>query len=870
MSTLLVGSLTHALYKPTSNGAVSKYLYIANNTASNKRIAIIAADNLPIGDTKAMDIGNNNKTILQDTEFNMLSVCLTPNNIISCVGATSAVMLRNLTGLYTVEINGFPVVEVGTPQTLISALSTNPFVSGLGIRIVALPKRVETESEVYVFMLEPSEELLNARIRLKYASDSRDVVNVVPSQLGSYTTDEVAASLSTLQTNPTVGISSSEITFCLESAEPQSYCHLFTNNDTLGVRVNGEIDAQLTLPVFPNFASYDVDKYSVTINGKLAAITYEQNMSEGDTPTLNIYWEMKTDDRTYRWDVEGTVAGSNVGWRRVESLRETDKFVFCYDGFYIEGRPALYVTNPKYELGQPVKSITDPTGALVQVEETLISSLLKCVSVLGYATFVPWSYTEPVIDTDLVHQDAIDTGVIDAAELRAESQESQVVNGGKNYQFTFPYSVDPLEDAYLLQLDAEAINNSTLPLDTVILQGQRTATPRTPLNISGRMMMMGAANVVETNLGEWTLGDIRRDARMVQGHMVLPVKIDSTSTSLMDVYTIDYDGKLAHNYVEGIYTVNVTVNMRDSIRPFDLICTGAQDDISFEVDPSKLYYISLDGANPPVATQGIDLPQVLMEQSSDLLAYFAEDVPPPGTAEIECVPSDSNYFYSNAIHTATNQGVLLKYQIDDQEPRVFKLGTGVAANLANSNNFLAEFIKGVNAGTIGQDSNIKIRTVTNDLTTGAYSTNNVLSYNFLINNNKGDHLILPYGTPHATINGVAATQATENAHVIRFMKYTDPVHEGVNVTAVGGNGVVDIYPILFPGLSQIEIHSCGVESALATINCTGAHNVLGPIDVSGNFNISNGVDLGTEATTIEEIAEELRNLGLEVHLIDKE
>ena len=869
MSTLLIASLGKSLYAPVEVGDSSRYLYLANNTLTNKRIGIIAADDQPIGATKPMDMVDNNKTAIQLPDFEMVSTCLTPNNIISCVGATSAVLLRNLSGLYTVEINGFPVIDAATPQSIISAVASNTFISGLGIRILALPKRVEEESEVYVFMLEASEQLLNARIRLKYASDSRNVLNVTPEQLGAYTTEEVATSLSSLEANTTVGITSSEITFCLESALPESYCHTFLNNDKLGLRVNGENDGQLYLPVFPNIATYEQKDYTITINGVVASLTYEQVMVGDVDPKLSIYWELKIPGRTYRWDVEGTVAGSNVGWRRVEQLRETDKFNFCYTGFYIENQPAIYVTNPKSELANPVRTITDEKGSLVQVEETLISSRLKAISVLGYTTFVPWSYTTPVIETDLVFEDAITEGVVDPASLRAEDSQSQAVTGGKNYEFTFPYTVAPLEDAYLLQLDLEAITNSELPLDTVILKATRSATPRASVQVAARMMMR-SSGVVESDLGEWTLGDIRNQGKVINGMMVLPIMIDSTSTSLQDVYTIDYDGKLAHNYVEGIYTVNVIVNMRDTIRPFDLICTGAQDDVSFDINPDQVYYVSIDATNPPRATLGSALPSVLMEEGENLLAYFAEDAPPPETAEVTCVPGDSNYYYSTAIHSSGNQGVILKYQIDEQEPRVFKLGTGVAVNLANSNNFLAEFIKGVNAGTIGQGSNIKIRTVTNDLATGAYSTNNVLSYNFLINNNKGDHLILPYGAPHATINGVPATQATENAHVIRFMKYTDPVHEGVNVTAVGGSGVVDIYPILFPGLSQIEIHSCGVESALATINCTGAHNVLGPIDVSGNFNISNGVDLGTEATTIEEIAEELRNLGLEVHLIDKE
>lgn len=863
MSTVLIGSLTRSLYRPVNVGAITPYLYIANNTLTNKRIAIIAADGLAIGNSKPMVIENNNKTAMQNTEFDMLSVCLTPNNIIGCVGATPAVMLRNLTGLYTVEVNGFSIVESATPQSLISALSTNPFVSGLGLRIVALPKRVETETEVYVFMLEPSEQLLNARIRLKYASDSRNVLNLTPGQLGAYTTDEVALSLGSLAANPTVGINSSEITFCLESAEPQSYCHLFTNNDTLGVRVNGEIDAQLYLPVFPNLASYEEAKYTITINGKVAKLSYEQKMSGDETPTLNIYWELKTSDRTYRWDVEGSVAGSNVGWRRVESLRETDKFVFCYDGFYVDGRPGLYVTNPKYEIANVVKSITEPTGSLVQVEETLISSKLKSVSVLGYATYIPWSYTEPTIDTDLVHEDAILAGVIATENLRAEETQSQTVSGGKNYQFTFPYTVDPLEDAYLLQLDADAINNSTLAEDTVILTGRRSATPRTGVQVMARMMMM-STSTVDSDLGEWTLGDIRRDARMVQGYMVLPITIDSASTNLVDVYTVDYDGKLAHNYVEGIYTVNVTVNMRDTIRPFDLICTGAQDDVSFEVDPSKHYYISIDGVSPPVATRGIDLPQVLMEQSSDLLAYFAEDAPPPSTVEIQCVPSDSNYFYSNAIHTATNQGVLLKYQIDDQVPKVFKLGTGIPERIANSNNFLAEFIKGVNDGSLTTGTNIKIRTETTDLLTTDVSDNGITSYNYRVTNNVGDHFLLPFGTVHANLTGVSATQGNEVPHVIRLFKYTDATHEGVNVTAVGGNGVVDIYPILFPGLSQIEIHSCGVESAAPQISCAGAYNVLGPIDIDGDFIVPAGI--GSVTTTTDEygVIGALRRLGLEV------
>lgn len=872
MSTLLVASLSKSLYKQINDPNIqSNLLYINNNTNTNKRVAIIAADGLPIGDVKPFEVENNNKTALQVPEFDLVSTCLTPNNIITCAGATPAVFLRNMTGLYTVEINGFAIVDSATPTIIVNAVNNNPFVSGLGLRIIALPKRNIDDNEVYVFMLEASEQLLNARVRIRYSSDTRNVLNLLPSNLGSFTTPEVALSLSALAANPTVNINSTEITFCLESPAPQTYCHTFTANDTLGVRVNGENDAQLYLPIFPNVATYEQGKYSITINGKTAALTYEQQMSGNETDPLNIYWQLATTDRTYRWDVQGKVAGSNVGWRRVEELRETDKFNFCFDGFYLEGQPYPYITNPRNELATKVVSITEPTGSLVQIEETLISSTLKAVSALGYATYLPWTYTTPTMDTEVVQVAAITAGVVDPATLRAEDVKSEIVAGGKNYEFTFPYTVAPLTDAYLLQLDEHAINNLEIPANTVVLKGLRSATPRaaTPPP-TGRMMMMMSAPTIDTELGEWTLADIRTQGKVVNGTYVLPIAIDSTSVSLRDSYMIDYDGNLAHNFIEGTYTVNVTVNMRDTIRPFDLICTGAQDDISFDIKPDQVYYVSIDDTNPPRATLGSALPSVLMEEGENLLAYFAEDAPPPETAEVTCVPGDSNYYYSTAIHSSGNQGVILKYQIDEQEPRVFKLGTGVAVNLANSNNFLAEFIKGVNAGTIGQGSNIKIRTVTNDLATGAYSTNNVLSYNFLINNNKGDHLILPYGAPHATINGVPATQATEKAHVIRFMKYTAPVHEGVNVTAVGGSGVVDIYPILFPGLSQIEIHSCGVESALATINCAGAHNVLGPIDVSGNFNISNGVDLGTDTVTIEAIATELRNLGLEVHLIDKE
>lgn len=234
-------------------------------------------------------------------------------------------------------------------------------------------------------------------------------------------------------------------------------------------------------------------------------------------------------------------------------------------------------------------------------------------------------------------------------------------------------------------------------------------------------------------------------------------------------------------------------------------CTGSNSDVALEIDAAANYILTEDGVTLH-RIKGSDLASYLTNNLGG--EVYTDTEYPSYNGEFFCTPSDLGTMYASSLATTNDVGLIIKYQINDDNVRTFITNVNLDIATVDSVRFIDLFATELNGLNIGPVINI----TKTDLVTQAQTSNNINNPNFQLDLKVGNIGLLPFGEFPSVFMGYLGLENAYNPVTIRFHKTTEAVLNGVTIKGNNGatSGYIDMFSHLFGSAeTYAEVVTCG-------------------------------------------------------------